>query len=545
MIYYVNFRRNIFLPWLVLFVFISIHATGQVIDDKVYNQIVVKADSVVLLGKQLRLQYEYNTKDPSEKIVSPIWNWDKNKHNYEILLGPNHSSNQSYSHINGKTEESYGETFTFILSFSKEGIYTLPPMIAKTTSGKELLSKSIVVRATKRPVLSTNSLEAQNGKLFVLEASVNKNQIKLGDSVICELRLYTNLIVTQLSSSTMPINHSYWKEFNLPNQKSFEKVKYKGDSVRSVLWQKFSIVPFQSGKLIVEPIKLRARVIYQNRNEDPFEAFFSGKSPFIEKDTLVISNPITIQVDNNQLLDGDLQLEAITSSNSLGLMIDRSSSLLAMPDSLSASFLQMENEFVDKFMKNKYNSNFSVTFFAGKPHFPTSLELSDIQKVMPSKENDGSAVYNTILACALRDGAITGSQNPYSILLLTDGYDNASYLSEKTVTNLLLQHKIRVDVVAFASRKDSIYSVSDDITGGRMIKNEQNFADVERIAKSTNGMFVLVEKEKDISDALRKIREQLRKKGILQLQPEKGFAPNKSMLNSLYNRILRDARTDF
>ena len=131
-----------------LFLFLSIYASAQ---------IVVDADSVAQLGQTYKLRYQYNFNDSTERIISPTWNWEKNIYGFEVLMGPSRSSQTSTSIKNGRTTTTYGETFTFLLSFNKEGQYSMPIMKAQTGSGKNLFSNSFSVRATKEAVsLSSN-----------------------------------------------------------------------------------------------------------------------------------------------------------------------------------------------------------------------------------------------------------------------------------------------------------------------------------------------------------------------------------------------------
>lgn len=522
-----------------LFLFLSIYASAQ---------IVVDADSVAQLGQTYKLRYQYNFNDSTERIISPTWNWEKNIYGFEVLVGPSRSSQTSTSIKNGRTTTTYGETFTFLLSFNKEGQYSMPIMKAQTGSGKNLFSNSFSVRATKEAVsLSSNiptSSKSSKNDLLVVEATFNKNCITLGDSVICEIRLYTNLNVSHMSSSSnMAICPAFWHEYELPKDNTFETVEYKGDSVRSILWQKVSIIPMQAGEFVLEPMKFTATRLDSNPNVDPFEAFFNGGSMYIARDTVILTNPIKIQVENRQLPDKVIAFDS-KSTHNWGLVIDRSSSLKAQNDSLAPTYLQLESIFVEQLTKGKKFEDYSVTLFAGKPHFPKSSNLSEIIKLSPSEENDGSAIYDAILASALRDDALTKERPQYSLLLLTDGSDNRSRFSEKTLTNLLLQHHIRVDVIAFASRNDSVYYVFNDTIGGGMIKNTQDFSDVERIAKATGGLFIQIYDKNQISNAIRKVKDvQLRH--APNRQSNQDFFPEPYLLNLLYKEIEQDAMKGF
>lgn len=526
--------------YMVLCFFMLVSATEQIA-----AQIVVDADSVAQLGQRFRLRYQYSTNDTTDKIVSPKWEWEKNNHGFDILYGPSRSTTTSTSSVNGRISTTYEETFSFTLSFNKEGCYTMPIMQAQTESGKNVSSKPFSVRATKDAVSSesnTYNHKPSKNDLLVAEATVNKDHISLGDSVVCEIRLYTNLNIGQMSlASTKEICPAYWHEHEQPNGTSFKTLVYKGDSVPSLLWQKFSIIPLQAGEIVLEPMKFT--VTRLDKSLDPFELFFSAGSAYVLSDTVIMTNAIKIQVDNRQLPDDVIALDSKT-AHDLGIVIDRSSSLKAQSDTLAPTYLQLENLFAEQLAKEKVLTDYSVTLFAGKPHFPKFSHLTDVSRISPSEKNDGSAIYDAILASALRDGALTTERSPYSVLLLTDGSDNSSRLSEKTLTNLLLRHHIKVNVIAFASRNDSVYYLANDTIGRVKIKNTHDFSDVERIAKATGGFFVHIFDKKQIPDAIQKVKS-LEMGLAPNKQPDNDFSPEPYLLNLLYKEIVKESESDF
>ena len=531
--------------YMVLCFFMLVSATEQIA-----AQIVVDADSLVQLGQTFKLRYQYSTNDSTERIVSPKWDWEKNNHGFDILYGPSRSTMTSTIRANGRISTTNKETFTFTLLFNKEGCYTMPIMQAQTESGKNVSSKPFYIRATKDTLLSESNISSihkpSKNDLLVVEATVNKDHISLGDSVVCEIRIYTNLDIRQMShASTLEICPAYWHEHELPNEKSFETLAYKGDSVPSILLQKFSIIPLQAGKIVLEPMKFTMTRLDTRLDTSiaPFEAFFNGGSAYVESDTVIMTNPIKIQVDNRQLPDDVIALES-KMAHDLGIVIDRSSSLKAQSDSLAPTYLQLENLFAEQLAKEKVLTDYSVTLFAGKPHFPKFSHLTDVLRISPSEKYDGSAIYDAILASALRDGALTTERSPYSVLLLTDGSDNSSRMSEKTLTNLLIRHHIKVNVIAFASRNDSLYYLADDTIGRVKMKNTQDFSNVERIAKATGGFFVHIFDKKQIPDAIQKVKS-LEMGLAPNKQPDNDFSPEPYLLNLLYKEIVKESESDF
>ena len=278
-------RKYIFYLWLVLCFFFSTYANGQAT-----NQIIIEADSITKFGQPFKITYQCLKSNSKEKIISPKWDWENYKNDFVVLSGPDHHTSHITNINNGVLTNTYKEGFTFVLSFNREGKYSMPIMKAKTDSGKKLSSTPFVVCVTK------DEIPSKNTDMFVIETSVNKNHIILGDSIEYEIRLYTDLNVHSIHQSPTQINAAHWEELNPSNKLSYERASYEGKSVNSILLSKKSIVPIQEGEITIEPIKFT--IVYYKRSEaDPFEIFLNGS--LASKDTTLTTAPTTIYVENN------------------------------------------------------------------------------------------------------------------------------------------------------------------------------------------------------------------------------------------------------
>lgn len=546
--------------------------------------ITVEADSVVQLGNKFNLRYTYQYADSTDKIATDKFEWEENNDGLKVISGPYTSTHITSKITNGKTETKHKKIYTFVLSLDKEGRYKMPTLRIKTTSGKKIASAPFTIRATKEYLHkkentsaldqslrgNSNTSKANRSKILTVETTVSKNNITLGDSIECEVTLYTDKNVTNLSLSSISISNAYWSAHELSSGMSVKKTTDKGNNVNSFLLQKFTITPLQAGEIILEPLEYTVSINegYQF-DGDPFDIFFNN-TKYESRDTVIRSKRIRIKVRDKEIPAEPFVLNDKSSIHNTGVVVDCSSSLLARSDIHSPTFSEVLNQFLITLLNKEKSKEYSLTLFAGKPHYPKTANTESILKLKPSKENDGSAIYNAILAAALRDGALTTEpvdsnaqhsnfydkyiqwedsilQNktrfPYSILLLTDGSDNSSYFSEKTLTNILLQHNIRVDVVAFACKKESLYYPYNDSV--IKINNMQDFSDVERIAKNTNGEFILIENREQIPDAIRRIREKIAKREPAKQQSEESFKPNEAILHRLYKKIIKEAESDF
>ena len=105
------------------------------------QQLKVSADkNPALIGEQILVQYSINTK--AENFKSP------NFSGLQVLSGPNPSTQNSYSFVNGKSQNSSSTTYSFYLKSVKEGTYNIGPA-AITVNGKTITSKAYQLKVVK------------------------------------------------------------------------------------------------------------------------------------------------------------------------------------------------------------------------------------------------------------------------------------------------------------------------------------------------------------------------------------------------------------
>lgn len=520
-----------------------IFANGQTKEGEKSHEIEVRCDSVAQVGKQLRLTYTYSTADRSVSVSTPKVQWDEDAC-CDVLMGPI----RSYHEIDNIAKKMYEYSFAYVIVFNKECVFNVPRMELQTGKGKVSTSAPFTIHAVSSvhiPEIKKEN-ELSDNEFVVVETSVNKTHLSLGDSAECEIRLYTNVNINRMGSkSELLIDNAFWHDLRRFDSLSVEKTTYKGMPCSSVLWKKLSIIPLQAGEIHIKPMQFVVTLVKQDSEVDPFEAFFNGGNPYIEKDTVLSTLPLVLYVDKNLIPKQELSLVQPNNPKKYGLVIDRSSSLRGQEDSLSLSFSELENMFIDELKEDGLIQDASVTVFAGRPYFPLDKEIQDLQNLFPAERNDGSAVYDAVLACNLQGKVQSNDCTPSSVLLLTDGSDNASHISAETLKNLLLRYKVRVDVVAFASSKDSVYYNLGDSAGVYKIANEQDLSSIEMISKATNGIFIRINNKEQIVSAVEIVKERLLDIKNSIPSPEGGFDPNISLLNMLFEEILSVARAKF
>ena len=282
---------------LTLLLFISV--IGNVLADDV--TFVASAPKSVVLGQRFRLTYTVNTTDAKEPVIADMPDFD-------ILSGPNISTQQSYSSVNGKTTSSVSVTFTYILLPKSEGEFTIQP--AKINAkGKDITSNSLSIKVLPEDKASSaaqngdrrqggnTSANISNDDLF-MRATLSKTKVYEQEAVLLTYKVYSAVNLTNLSFPTPELKGFNIQEVELPQEKQFELEHYNGRNYNTIVWRQFVLFPQQSGKLEIPSLDFEAVVVVQNRRSvDPFEMMFSGFSGYVEVKKVLKTKPLSLEVE--------------------------------------------------------------------------------------------------------------------------------------------------------------------------------------------------------------------------------------------------------
>ena len=283
--------NNIIIVLLVLF---PLMATAQ--------KLVGNAPEHVAVGEQFRLTYTVNTQNVSGFRAGKI------PEGLEVLMGPSTSSQSSFQMVNGHTSSTSSITYTYIVSATKNGSYTISP--AKITAdGKEISSNTLNIKVSGTPSTNNNQSGGQrpqqmraagspiSGSDLFIKVSANKHRVHEQEPVLLTYKVYTLVDLTQLEGKMPDLKGFHTQEIPLPQQKSFKVETVNGRPYRTVTWSQYVMFPQQTGKLKIPSITFNGMVVQQNRNIDPFEAFFNGGSGYVEVKKAIQAPGIEIQVD--------------------------------------------------------------------------------------------------------------------------------------------------------------------------------------------------------------------------------------------------------
>ena len=263
------------------------------------------APSHVAAGEQFRLTYTVNTQDVSDFRAGDI------PEDLEVLIGPNRSMQSSYQMINGHTSSSSSITYTYIVRALKNGTYSIPPAHV-VVGGKSIASNPLTIKVSGSASAGGSGSSRQrsnedaeirdagshiSGSDLFIKVSANKKRVHEQEPILLTYKVYTLVGLTSLRGDMPDLKSFYTQEVDLPQQKSFSIETFNGRPYKTTTWSQYVMFPQMTGKLEIPSITFEGIVVQQNRNIDPFEAFFNGGSGYIEVKKKILAPGIEIQVD--------------------------------------------------------------------------------------------------------------------------------------------------------------------------------------------------------------------------------------------------------
>ena len=282
------FRDDVKMTWVVKVLLVLFTTINCSLFTSYAQTLTGSAPSHVAVGEQFRLTYTVNTQNVSDFRAGDI------PDALEVLIGPNRSMQSSYQMINGHTSSTSSITYTYIVSATKNGTFTIPPAHV-VVSGKSIASNALTIKVSGSASSARQQRQQQDdggemrdagshisGSDLFIKVSANKNRVHEQEPILLTYKVYTLVSLTQLRGDMPDLKSFYSQEVELPQQKSFSIERVNGRPYRTCTWSQYVMFPQMTGKLQIPSITFEGIVVQQNRNVDPFEAFFNGGSGYIE-----------------------------------------------------------------------------------------------------------------------------------------------------------------------------------------------------------------------------------------------------------------------
>ena len=223
-----------------------------------------KAPSSVAVGQQFRLEYVVTARASGITV-------DLKDTGFDVLYGPTTSSSSSTSIVNGQMSSEIRTTFSYVLSATKEGTFTLPAATIKV-DGETLTSNSVSVKvlpADQQPEGHSSSSRSQQGGA---QAKFNKDDVHLvldlsktsayeGEAIVATLKLYwRNTQMGNPSDVKLPDFEGFTVQ-DMDNDNAQASLEhFNGANYQMYPLVKWLLFPSRSGELTIPAATLTANV---------------------------------------------------------------------------------------------------------------------------------------------------------------------------------------------------------------------------------------------------------------------------------------------
>ncbi|MFI3266159.1 MAG: BatD family protein [Rikenellaceae bacterium] len=260
----------------------------------------------VAVGERFRVEFSLNAKPDGGFTKAPSFD------GFTVIAGPTTSQSQSISYVNGSMSQTSNFTYTYVLSPTQAGVFTLPEA-SISVDGKSYSSNKMVIEVVNDGSnsggnnsggggTSASTSSQSQGTIasddILVRVVANKTDVYKGEPINVKVTLYTRVTIRGIESSKLPSFNGFWtKDLNVDRYQP-TRTTIDGKVYDSRIIREYIIYPQQSGTLHIEQLSMAvvAQIVSQSSSGNSmFDNFFGG--PTVQEVRKNISSlPITINV---------------------------------------------------------------------------------------------------------------------------------------------------------------------------------------------------------------------------------------------------------
>lgn len=256
------------------------------------------APSVVEVGEQFRITYSLNASGSDLRLPD--------LGNFQLVGRPSTSSSSSIQMINGQMTQTQSVSFTYVLSATEAGTYTVGPATINTDSGQRS-SNPVTIEVvsdgegrTSVPAQSgTNSSSAPHDisdeDIFV-RVLLDRNAVYRGEALVATVKLYSRLDLTGIENVRLPsFSDFFQQDIEIPPLRSLDREVINGVIYGTGILKQVILFPQRSGEINISSFEMDALVRQRTGGRGSlFDDFFGG---FETRRIPVKSPPLTLTVN--------------------------------------------------------------------------------------------------------------------------------------------------------------------------------------------------------------------------------------------------------
>lgn len=218
------------------------------------------------LGVNERLRVDFAMNNEGDNFFPPSFA------GFDIVGGP--SQSVSHSWVNGK--RSFSKTYTYILSPTKRGRFTIKQATIDIDEEtyKTIPIKIEVTAAVEKPKDANDPGYVASENIHLV-AEISNTSPYLNEAITIKYKLYVgrSVSVSNFNPIDNPKFADFWSQNIDVKQLKIEQGTYKGENYKFVVLRKSVLYPQKTGKLAIEPLTLDVVVNVPTNRRD----FFGGR----------------------------------------------------------------------------------------------------------------------------------------------------------------------------------------------------------------------------------------------------------------------------
>jgi len=260
-------KLNIYILLFILFFVSSCGKTEEIEEKTLENKneqqekrkdikFTATSENIIELGEVFQLTFSIN--EHANNFTPPSFE------NFDVLAGPFTSSSSSTSIINGKRSRKVSNSYTYNISCSKSGDFTIAPAEV-TIEGNIYKSNSLKIKVIGEAKVITKKEEKINGltsnKDIFLKTTYSKTNVYKGDYIIATTKIYTRKDFQNISETKFPNYDNFWTEvIKAPRQISFKNELLNGKMYKVALLKQTLLFTQNVGNHTISPYEIELQI---------------------------------------------------------------------------------------------------------------------------------------------------------------------------------------------------------------------------------------------------------------------------------------------
>ena len=496
--------RQLFLKSIIINVFLFLSFSSAIKAQNYLGEAKVECPDTVNVGTNFTYSITIPVDSTFHETVLPPFD----NANVEVYMGPSLSTSTSISIVNGTINKTHSRTYKYILTGQSKQHLIIPSYTIKSRlSGDYYTVPKRTIVCTKdycpedrnKDTNGTKQLSGNHPDTLFVYTTVDRKDISINDSVLVTTRLYTT---SGYSPTSLHLNQRILPNFCFCQPIKQDSISMARDSLNGIEYNScvidsYWLHPCKTGIIDVPSNTYIVDLMVCDKSVDPVEAFFNGGEMTLKKENRK-TNPVRLNVKASPSIKQRSLPEHTPERNGVVYALDISGSMSTIAD-FDGTRLKMAKDLIRKSCRNEVNI---IPFAANEEPaiiFPKmSLVLDTITH---PQAGDGTALYDLCMS------VVMDSTNTYrDIIIFTDGMDNCSHISLKTIAEVMQQHGIRVNVVSINSERDSVLVTNQLLDSVLTVENYQPLkSELHFLTNETGGEWIKCKNREEIEKVVKLI----------------------------------------